>query len=122
MKLTLKFSLSSVFVLTAAIATIVFYMPMEIVVFGDFRGTVVRGFDLKRLSVNDRVDIQGRQENGSFETVVEDVHVIALARSETPSLGSWKVKFRSNLRTRSKLSNFSILRFQHSRTKLELAQ
>ena len=92
---------------------------MEIEVYGDYRGTVVWGFGLKGLSIDDRIDIQGRQGNGPFETVVEDVRVISMVRSEDPSLGYWKIRFRANLRTRSKLENYRILRFQHTKIDLE---
>ena len=107
MKSLFKFSLKSVFVLTALAALAVFLIPLPQEATCDFRQNRSSALSLE----GHGIDIEGRNENGTFETIITNTKLVSVEGSRDLRLGRWKIKFKSNLRNRIRLNKYKILRF-----------
>ncbi len=106
-KIQFKFSLRLIFILTALAAIFVYwFLPIPIEITCDSRD--YRQY-ASSFSMNERIDIQGRNKHGSFETIIEDVQLLSAKLTDNPRIGRLRIRFRSSLSIKRKLRKFEIL-------------
>ena len=91
------------------IAIGIYWIPVTHEVSGDFQGSAYKS---NAMGV-DRITIEGRNNARFFETIVRNVPMVSIERSNDPGQGRWKIRFRSNLHNRLKLNRYEILRFRN---------
>ena len=109
MSLKIRFSLKSVFVITAIVAFGVYWMPLKTEITCDYLRTgplVNQPYDVERIS------IEGRTITNSFTPVIENIELLSVKPSNDPRLGQWSIEFRTNLPNKFSLGRYEILRFR----------
>lgn len=106
MKSKFAFSLRTFFGLTTLAAVCFYLIPITNEVTCDFFNST---YDLD-VSPDDRIDIQARNTNKSFKTIISNVKLVSIEPSNDLRVGRWKIEFKSSLLNRMRLSNYEIVR------------
>ena len=113
----LKFSLKLLFAIVAIAAVVIYNVPIVTEADCDFRflGTAPqqrcgcsRGERWARLTeprIGDSIDLQGRNKNQTFITILRNRKITAVVPTDKPTTGPFRITFRASLRESQILDN-----------------